>query len=117
MSLHPDWCDPGTCSIEPEYGHGATHYLHTLRLLCEEWPHSAPARQPVRVVVEVFRSDLRRDSDGVLVDVWGKPAELDPVKVYVAGLDQVDLDAEQARQVADALARASCVVAGSVHAA
>jgi hypothetical protein len=61
--------------------------------------------------VEVERSDLRRDVDGVIVDCNGDPTELDPLTVYVSGLDQVSLGADLARRVAEAMGQTAAIVA------
>ncbi len=110
--LHPQWCDPASCIVEPNFGHGLMHLLHRRVLLRE--PSLEPSATVVSdVLVEVSRSDVRRLRDGAVVDVWDKPAALDPPKVYVAGLDQVDLSAEQAQRIGAALAAAAAMASGA----
>lgn len=106
--LHPRWCDPAECSVEPEFGQGMTHYLHTRVLLHEPPLEPGPGVNDLRV--EVSRSDLRRSRDDVLVDVQDSAVELDPAKVHVTGLFADDLDAEQARRLSVALGAAAAIV-------
>lgn len=113
-ALHPSWCDPRTCSIESNFGPGMTHRLHSLVPLRETSPLAGPQRGATNDVrVEVSRSDLRRAVDDVLVDTWDVPVDVAPTKIYVAGLDAVDLDAGQAWRVSAALSTAAEIVAGA----
>jgi hypothetical protein len=113
--LHPSWCDPLTCVVEPNFGDGATHYVHTRVFLRERSPriNLMTGEPDGELRVEVFRSDLRRNVDNVLIDTWAAPIEFEPTHVYVDGLDQADLDGDVAVRVASALSSAAAIVAST----
>ena len=104
--LHPDWCDPRSCGVDTPGSRGddLTGYQHKLVLLDEPDRH---------ITVDVWRYDYR-NADGALVDEFSRPTEPARPRVYVGGLGDRDLDQDQARRLAEALARAAAVVAGAV---